>query len=255
MSSTYKSSYCQLKNWYNMSQKFLNDSKMLYEKYAPLENKISTDNLKKRNEEIFTWFHQNMMLLAKEKIHKKDFKDMILMSQGSFYFRHGLDRTFSYMENYNIPMYIVSGGVQPVIEESLRLLVHDYEDLKKRGLLKIVANGLTFNRSTNLIEDYDRRITSTFNKADRLRESYLSDFDKEDNIILMGDHFGDSEIASKVPHKNVLKIAYYNDINLTPTNPTLYKKFQNDFDVLIEGDGSLAFINEILHKSLFSEDR
>ncbi len=143
----------------------------------------------KRNEKVKTWFAKNFRLLAQERLHRADFGEMIERSRGRFFFRNGFLETLDAIEKYKIPMYIVSGGIYNVIEESLKMVVPNYAQLKIKGLINIVSNRLEFDGTTHYSSGFRGPMVYTFNKAKVLSDLYKDKFSSADNVIVLGDHF------------------------------------------------------------------
>jgi len=241
----YNSSYCHLMKWGKFSADFLTKSSILFKKYHPMENDLSIDH-QQRDVNIKNWFIQNLSLISKERIHISDFRDMVLKSSGSFYLRNGIYETMQSIEKYSIPMYIVSGGIQQIINESLLLGIPNYKRILDRKLIKIVANQLLFNQNTQLVENYTNPIVYTFNKSKALNELTNNSFKAEDNIILLGDHFSDSEMIDHVSHSNCIKIGFFN--HMGPGSDLLLDTFKKKFDILVLNDGNMTLLNQLLRE-------
>ena len=144
----------------------------------------------------------SLNLLAQEKIHRNDFKDMLKNSEKLYYLRHGILELMKLVEKHKIPLYIVSGGVTQLIEESLILSIPNYQTLKEMGLIYIISNKFQFDDYgyVNGLEGGEDFIVFTFNKAqimkkvvESINKSTISSdngIDKYnfENVILLGDH-------------------------------------------------------------------
>ena len=65
------------------------------------------------------------------------------------------------------------------------------------------------------------------------------------NVVLLGDSLGDLGMTAGLHHNTIIKIGFLNeDIE---KNLELYKE---QFDIVITGDGSMEYINQLLHDLL-----
>ena len=88
---------------------------------------------------------------------------MVIQSEGDFYFRNGILEFFELIEEFNIPLFIISACVNDIIEIILESLLSKYSTLISKGLLYIMGNKFNFDENDNII-GYEKPMITTFNK-------------------------------------------------------------------------------------------
>ncbi len=133
-----------------------------------------------------------MDLLAKEEFKDIHFKEMILSAKNSYFIRNGIVELMKLVEEYNIPFFIISGGVYHIIEETLKLTLPNYTRLKEKNLLHILANKFTFDREGK-VNGYEKEsVVFTFNKSNVMKNAFKGHLQEHlkniENVIVIGDH-------------------------------------------------------------------
>lgn len=161
------SSYCVMESSNFLSEEYKTKSKDLFDKYHPYEWDLTVD-FKTRDEFIRKWFKDNLDLLLTEKFLKKNFEEMVKQAETRFFYRFGILELLNLIEKHEIPLVIISGGIYDIIEESLKLLIPHYQDLKEKKLISILANQFDFDLTTNQISGCLEPFVYTFNKGEVL---------------------------------------------------------------------------------------
>jgi HAD superfamily hydrolase (TIGR01544 family) len=162
------SSYAILNYSNNVSEKFKKTSKALFRKYSPMESDISLD-FNERDRMIKKWFIEDLDLMVDEKITRNDFQKMVRQAENKFYFRYGILELFEILFHNNIPIYIISGGIREIIEETLRLLLPHYETMKEKNMIHIIANSFSYDKD-GIVNGHQQPFVYTFNKGEVNRE-------------------------------------------------------------------------------------
>ena len=78
-----------------------------------------------------------------------------------------LTELFEILFHNNIPIYIISGGILEIIEETLRLLLPHYETMKEKNMIHIISNSFTYDEG-GVINGHREPFVYTFNKGEVL---------------------------------------------------------------------------------------
>ena len=158
-------SYCILEHSGFVSQKFIEQNRQLYKKYSIYEQDNSI-NFETRDFYTKKWFKENLEIFKQEKQLKKNIYDQLMVkSQNQFFFRNGIKELFELIEKYEIPLYIISGGIKEVIQSTLKYVITNFNQLVQKGLIHIVSNEFIYNNETHEIETYKEPMIYTFNKS------------------------------------------------------------------------------------------
>ena len=158
------STFCVLQNSGYVSEAFVQENKKLFQLYHGYEADHSI-SFELRDYYTHKWFKENMESVSREKnLQKHKFKEIILSSKNKFYFRNGIKEMFDLIEKFEIPLYIISGGIKDVIDSSLNYVISNYLKIKNKNLIKIISNEFNYNKETNEIENCVEPMIYTFNK-------------------------------------------------------------------------------------------
>jgi HAD superfamily hydrolase (TIGR01544 family) len=156
------SSYCVLEYADLISEKYRKENKLLFDKYYPIELDHTMD-FKERDRIVRQWYKENFDLIVAEKITKSDFQKMIIQAEGMFCYRYGIMEFFDLIRRDRINIYIISGGLYEIIEESLKLLLPYYGEVEE--LIHIVSNKFVYDENDKLV-GYKDPFVYTFNKGE-----------------------------------------------------------------------------------------
>lgn len=246
------SSYAILNYSSAVSEKFKKTSKALFRKYSPIENDATID-FETRDKMIKEWFMDDLNLMLSEKITKSDFKNMVRQSEKKFFFRYGILEMFEILFHNNIPIYIISGGIKEIIEETLRLLLPHYDSMVEKNMIHIISNSFEFDQNGVMI-GLKEPFVYTFNKGEVLKELFKDV--QHENLILMGDHINDTDSIKYLNYINEIKIGFinYKEDTLKEQLDKLKDNYQQHYDVSIINDGNLSFVNNLLKVILGDEE-
>jgi HAD superfamily hydrolase (TIGR01544 family) len=240
------SSYCVLEYSNGVSEDYKKLNKELFSKYSKIENDFSID-FETRDKLIHQWFKENLDLLLAEKIYKEDFYGMLIQAERNFYYRYGILEFFSLIEKNNIPLFIISGGISEIIEESLKVVVPEYQSLKEKNLIHIVANQFEYD-TNNKVVGYKSPFVYTFNKGETLKNIFKEFNTGDANIIVMGDHLNDTDTVKHIDYNEEIKIGFINyfEDSLTEQHHKMIEAYKLKYDVCLINDGNLTFINSLM---------
>jgi HAD superfamily hydrolase (TIGR01544 family) len=242
------SSYCVLESSEMISEDFKRLNKELFGKYSSFENDISMD-FETRDKLMQQWFKENLDLVLEENLSKEDFQSMILESERNFYYRYGILELFELIHTYHIPFFIISGGIFEIIEESLKIILPFYNELKQKNLIHIVANRFEYD-SEGKVCGYKEPFVYTFNKGETLKHIFKEFNTGQENIIVMGDHLNDTDTIKHIDYENEIKIGFINyfEDSLTEQQHKMIEAYQLKYDVCLINDGNLTFVNNLIKK-------
>jgi 2-hydroxy-3-keto-5-methylthiopentenyl-1-phosphate phosphatase len=202
-----------------------------------------------------TWFKENLDLMLAENVTKENFQSMILQAERNFYYRHGILEFFELIHNNKIPLFIISGGIYEIIEESLKLVLPYYKELKEKNLIHIIANKFTYDHN-NKVNGYSEPFVYTFNKGEILKRIFKEYHTGGENIIVMGDHLNDTDTIKHIDYENEIKIGFTNyfEDSLTEQQHKMMDAYRMRYDVNIINDGNLTFVNMLIKKIIAGKD-
>ena len=227
-----------------ISEKCREEARERYGEYLKLENNFDMP-AEERHALMKANHDEGMLELAKEGLSREDIKNAIIEAGDFFQLRSGFDDLVDFLRKEKIPLIVNSAGVYDVIEETLKLAIDDLEELRETGLIDIHANRLIYDSNGRTFTYDPEDGCHVFSKD----VSYKYHMEKrgivEDSVILIGDHLGDSKIANLINYKEVIKIGlfHYND-------EVLKKRYLEAFDVVLEGDGSLDYLIDLVKEVL-----
>ena len=227
-----------------LSENALQKTKELFDKYYPLENDVTID-AEIREKFSKEWYMQALEVLIEEKLSKDDFEKMLKNSENNYYFRYGVLELFSLVIKYKIPLFIISAGIYDIIEKSFYYLLGI--KLKEYDFIHLIANKFNYD-SNNTLLSYNKSIIFPFNKGDILKDIFHKYHTNDSYIIVMGDHINDADAIKHIDYEEEIKIGFLNIIedSLSIKQQKLKEIFTLKYDVLIENDGNLNFIIELI---------
>jgi len=89
-------------------------------------------------------------------------------------------------------------------------------------------------------------IIHSLNKDETVLKEIPSVFEKiknRPNVILLGDSLGDPGMVKGFYYKNMISLGFLNI-----ENTAMKKAFDENFDVVLTGDGNFQFVNELMRK-------
>jgi HAD superfamily hydrolase (TIGR01544 family) len=246
------SSYCVLEFSDMISENYRKLNKELFQKYHPLESDTTLDFLT-RDELIKKWFRENLDLLVEENISKEDFLQMVIQAEKKLIYRYGILELFELIQKHSIPIYIISGGIYEIIDESLNYVIPFYKEMKEKGLIHVVSNSFIYGED-NKVVGYKEPFVYTFNKGETLKQIFKET--GQHHIILMGDHLNDIDAIKQIEYLEEIKIGFINyfEDSLSEQQSKMVDAYNLHYDVCIINDGNLTFVINLIKKILSQVD-
>ena len=213
-----------------LSKDYKIKSNNLYKKYHKFEIDETLNKIKK-SKLMEIWWNLHWDLLIKEKVNKKDLKQVIKLNQLKL--RNKLKEFFEILEKYNIQNFIFSAGTKNLIE-----MVLIKKEMNFKNTTKIISNEWDFDKEGNFI-GIKNKIIHAKNKNEKvLKEKF-----NKSNVILIGDSISDILMCEN--YKNIIKIGFH-----SKSEKTKKEDFDKNFDLVISDTCGFYEINEILKEIL-----
>ena len=204
----------------------------LFEKFHPYE-KDPTISEKERAEKMFEWWIAHFNLLISEGIRKEDLQKVV--ESGFVEFREGYKEFFRFLHEHNVPLVIISSsGLGDAIEMYL----------SKNGVMynniTIVTNSFVWDEG-GIATDVKYPIIHSANKGEVAIDNLPIYYEllKRKNVLLLGDSKTDLKMVEGFPYENLITVGFLND-----KVDELLEVYEDSYDVVITGDGSLDFVNQ-----------
>lgn len=180
------------------------------------------------------WWRGYFELLIQSGLNKKDVKKAVehqLMKE-----REGMELFLKKLAKENIPLIIVSAS--GLGEEAIGKF------LEKRGWLfdnvKIVSNGFVWDESGRAIGIKEQIVHSANKNGTALKD--LPELSGKENFLVLGDGADDLAVTEGLSCKEVLSVLFFNKVKNN------LEAYRSAADVVISGDGTLSYVNEVLEK-------
>jgi|TARA_Y100000034_G_scaffold70521_1_gene85079 5'-nucleotidase len=218
-----------------LTTEYQNKAKSLFEKYHPIEMNLNISlNEKKRT--MNEWWNKHFDLLIQSGLSKNDLKN--ILDEGIIRFREGVLNFLDFLNNYKIPLIILSSnGVGETIPMFLE------KNHKMYSNIHIITNLYEWDSKGKAI-DIKKPIIHTMNKDETIVKNYsfFNLIKSRKNVILIGDSLSDLYMIKGFNYDNIITIGFLNeDIE---KNLEEYKK---NFDIVITNDGDFNFVNRLLN--------
>lgn len=203
----------------------------LYKKYRPMEidPTLSEDEKSKAMTE---WWQAHINLFYEYGVKEDAVKNAV--AAGNLKYRDGAKEFLKKMNEFNVPVIIISAGIGNVIEEFLKLENDYHENIKIISNFIIFENGEFKEISGEIIHALNKNIVS-------LDEESKKDLLNRKNILLFGDGFADLKMISEDEKENAITIGFLDE--KIDENLELYNK---GFDIVLTNESSFNDVNKIL---------
>lgn len=214
-----------------LDPEYTQKAKDLFAKYHPIEINPDIDEQTKF-EAMNYWWREHFEILIEYGLTRKILDRAIV--ENTVYFVNEIQNFLSILQEKNIPMVIISAGIEYLIRGILKKYNYFYD------MLFIVANTFKFDGSDKIL--WVEEIIHGMNKY--ILESEKFPFYKQiqwrENCIVMGDSPSDIGMAEGWQYDVVLKIGFCH-------HQEQAKLFQEVFDVVIFDDEGLGWMNNFLN--------
>ncbi len=246
------STYCFIDQSDFVNQKnsnFISESQKLKLEYLPIETNIQLD-FEYRKKKIKEWFIKALDLYVNLKFSKEELNIMIQgeAQKNNFIFRKGLKELFQKLINYDIPIIIISGGLEKPIDIMLESVIDNYHQLKEKNKIILLANSFLFDEN-GIVNGYSKPVIYTFNKEDIIKEEIQKKYPNVNKVFIMGDHLNDYDSIKglNLKRNNIIGIGFINllENEIKEKEFQLIKNFKEIYDITII-NGSFLYLIQLL---------
>jgi len=223
----------QIRNNNFLEDEYTKQAFALFDYYNPIEIDSSIP-LETKIPMMEEWWATHLGIIVKYGMNRRVVNKVIAIQ--SKYLRSGTKRFFSLLSKNDVPVLILSSALGDVIEGVLK--VHN----ALTSNVHVISNYFEFDKKRNAI-GYKGKIVHVFNKDESQIEGtpYFDMIANRKNVILLGDSLGDLKMVGQIPYDEIIKIGF-----LVENVETQLEEFKKNFDVILLGDGSMDFVNELL---------
>eukprot|EP00731_Ephydatia_muelleri_P020030 Em0012g855a len=233
-------SYGVIENSSRMPESFREEILQVKNRYYPIE--VAKDmSLEQRTQAMVDWWKTSNDLMVKYGVRKSDIKEMV--AEANLALRPKTREVFSLLEQHSIPLYVLSAGLADVIHEVF------LQQSRLWTNMHIISNSLLCDERGVAI-GFSEPLIHTFNKH------HVTEFFKEDfketvhraNVLLLGDSQGDPSMTDGINGTNshsIIKIGFLNH-----HEDELLSRYMELYDVVLTGDGDMAFVHTMLQALL-----
>jgi len=213
-------------------------ARALFDKYNAIELDPNIDLVEKKRA-MQEWWETHNKLLIDSGLSKSDLED--ITKNGCVKFREGVPEFLDFLCENNIPLVIFSasvcGDVLPLFFQNIK---RNYPNIF------YVTNKFNWDDNGKAVSTKDP-IIHCMNKdgivLEKIPEVYEAIKDRK-NIVLLGDSIGDLGMVEGFNYANLLTIGFLNP----DYNSSSKKGYEENFNVVLEGDGDLSFINTLMRE-------
>lgn len=246
------STYCFIDQSDIVNQKnsnFISESQKLKLEYLPIEINIQLD-FEYRKKKIKEWFIKALDLYVNLKFSKEELNIMIQgeAQKNNFIFRKGLKELFQKLINYDIPIIIISGGLEKPIDVMLESVIDNYHQLKEKNKIILLANSFLFDKN-GIVNGYSKPVIYTFNKEDIIKDEIQKKYPNVNKVFIMGDHLNDYDSIKglNLKRNNIIGIGFINLLENERKEKEfqLIKNYKEIYDITII-NGSFLYLIQLL---------
>ncbi len=219
-------------------------SEELFAKYHPMEISQTLSDEEKR-EAMREWWSTHFKLLAECGLDSFTLNKAVeeMNEKGELILRDGAKELFHQLSSKKIPLLIMSASITEMIKEYLKLNNLSFDNIH------IVANKLDFDKKGKFVGVEEPIIHSMNKKEIEIKPfPFYEKLSTRNNIILLGDSLEDIGMVDDFEYKNIIKIGFLNDTQVTSDKIKQLEEYKKAFDIIITDDGSLEYVNELVEK-------
>lgn len=203
----------------------------LYNHYRPIEidTKISDEE---KSKHMSKWWQSHINLFYEYGLKEENISKPI--KNGILNYRIGAKDFLKKMNEFNVPVIIISAGIGNVIEEFFKRENDIYDNIS------IVSNFVEFENG--IIKGIRGETIHALNKnIVRLDEKSKAKIIGRENILLLGDGIADLKMVSEDKIKNTITIGF-----LDEKIEESLEDFNKNFDIVLSDGGTFEEVNNIL---------
>ena len=224
-----------LRDGNHLTKDYAEKAHALFEKYHPIEIDPTIPLIEKKKE-MENWWREHHKLMLESNLHRLDLEDAV--KSGKVKLREGVSEFLDYLHEKNIPLVIFSSsGCGDEIPMYFKEIKKDYSNIY------YITNQFNWDENGKAIS-VKEPIIHVMNKdetaIDKIPEIY-NVIKNRKNLILLGDSLGDLGMVKGFNYNNLIKIGFLN-YNIEESE----QQYHDNFDVVLEGDGDINYINDLI---------
>lgn len=194
------------------------------------------------------WWDQVHDLLVSKRVSRASLNTAL--DRHPIYLRHGVDETLELLLELEVPVTVISAGLEHVISRVLPFKTCSLDDdcvMRQGDALHLVANRLVFDEDGKAMGAGPVPPVHAGNKDtvyERLRPFFDDVTRTRKKVLVVGDSVGDVQAAKYVPKTHLHTVGYFN-----PKNPWAKRdQFDSTYDSLLPHTASLIWLYDALKK-------
>jgi 2-hydroxy-3-keto-5-methylthiopentenyl-1-phosphate phosphatase len=234
-------------------QKVLEIQNELCNKYMKYETDASID-IKIREKKVEEFYDKSLDVYINPNFTRDSIGKMLEKLKEKFELRKYTKELFELLMKLEIPIIIVSGGIQEVIIDLLKNIMPDFELYCKQKKILIISNTLYFEEGKGCV-GHSKDVIYAFNKSSFVKNSIEKNFPEIKNIFIMGDHLNDYDSVRdlNMTQDNIIGLGF---VNIKPEligDETKKEEIQKNiddykkvYDINLIGDTDFLFMIKLL---------
>lgn len=229
---TSNSTWAVMANSNGVSKEYSEKRNALYQKYRPLEiDSTLTDEEKSAYME--EWWKKHIELFFEYGLKESAIKTST--ENGGLFFREGVKTFLEKMNEYKVPVIIISAGIGNIIEEFLNKENAYYENIF------VLSNFVKFK--DGVIEKIDGETIHSLNKnVVKLPKEIKKLIDERKNILLLGDGLADLKMVQKEDLERTITVGF-----LEEKIEENLEYFNKEYDIVLTNKSSFEEVKKILN--------
>ena len=230
-------SFAQAREDGHLGEEYTKKAQALFDHYYPIEisSGISDDE---RSTAMQEWYENHLSLLIEYGITRDIMDDIVV--KGKIILRSGGVDFFRLLNQKQIPVLIFSAGLWDIIKSYFM----------KNSLLTsnvhLISNFFNFSNDGRAIDYIKPAIhTSNKNEIEVSHTPYFRELGERKNVLLLGNDIGDLGMSEGFDFDEIIRIGFLNK-----EEKQNEEEFKKAYDVVIEDDGDMDYVNELLEKIL-----
>lgn len=224
-----------LRDGKHLTEGYAEKAHALFDTYHPKEVDPTLDLHKKKNA-MHEWWAKHYELLIESGLSFNDLRHIV--DTGFLQFRDGVGSLLDFLHAHTIPIVIFSSsGCGEAIPLFFQKNGKDYSNIiYVINRFEWDESGRAIGVKESIIHSYNKDETA-LNTIPEAQAAILG----RPNVLLLGDGVGDADMIDERNCGAVIKIGFLN--SEYDHDRELFKK---NFDVVLEGDGDVAFVNKLI---------
>jgi len=209
--------------------KCLEERLKIFKHFRPIELDYTIDS-KEKEKLMQNWARESFLLLSKY-ITKENIEESIINAK--LHLREGAKNFLEELNNYNIPVIIMSSGIGNIVEAFLKK-----EDCLHSNY--IVSNFFEFNDKP--VIDFDNIMATSNKNYSRIPKKIRKIIENKDAGLLFGDLVEDIKMIDKKMINNTLTFGFL-DENIENN----LESFNKNFDIVLTEKGDFNDVKKLLN--------